>query len=150
MQCNVLLTAIAFAAMSSTPLKTNLSWMAGTWTGNVWGGVMEEHWTTQSGDTLLGFNRVVKDGKTVHKEFIWIELADVTATLSVHVFREPAETVKYKLATHANHSATFENLSHKRLQRMTYLREKDEMLILLAGVRQDKPFEEKLRLKLAR
>jgi hypothetical protein len=97
---------------------------------------------------LLGTNRVVRDGKTVHKEFIWIETTKEGATLTVQVFREPAETVKYRLASTGSNTATFQNLEHKRLQTMRYTRAGAELTILLSGLRKEKEFEEEIKLKL--
>lgn len=107
---------------------------------------MEEHWTAQSGDTLLGMNRLVRDGKTVHKEFIWIETTEKGTSLSVRVFREPEETVVYALSEIGDRKAVFENVEHRRLFRMTYRLELEALVILLEGERANGSYREEISL----
>lgn len=52
---------------------SDLSWMAGYWTGPFGEETLEEHWMHPSGDTVLGTVRITKDGSTQMMEFILIE-----------------------------------------------------------------------------
>jgi hypothetical protein len=140
-----MLPLLALAAMTIQPAP-DLNWMAGQWSGAVWGGRMEEHWTTQEGGSLLGMNRVVKDGKTVHKEFIWIEVSEAGTTLNVQVFRDPVETVPYKLIRVEKNLAIFSNPQHARLTTMTYRRTGAELSITLEGTRKEQPYKEEIKL----
>jgi hypothetical protein len=128
-------------------MNLDLSWLTGTWLGNVWGGEMEEHWTSQSGGTLLGMNRVVRDGKTVHKEFIFIESTENGTSLSVSLFRQPEETVHYCLSDTGDRKAVFSNREHSRLQKISYRRHENDLVITLEGERAQMPFRDEITLR---
>jgi|CXWL01.1.fsa_nt_gi hypothetical protein len=53
------------------PLAT-LSWLAGTWTGEVDGELAEEAWMAPRGGLMLGTHRDVRGGKAVGFEFLRI------------------------------------------------------------------------------
>lgn len=126
----------------------NLTWMSGSWRTEVWGGVMEEHWTAPAGKTLIGMNRVVTDGKTVHREFIEIELGD-PATLRVTVASSnPPRNVLYTLKKVEKARAVFINPEHERLHTMTYWRDQTGLHCLLEGKRQEKTYREQFDFKL--
>ena len=122
--------------------------MSGTWVGEVWGGLMTEQWSPLDGGTMLAWNRMIKDGKTAHREFISIVIGDPT-TLTVQVFHQPEEMVTYNLVRSEGREAVFENLDHERLQRMIYRRERDRVMILLEGRRKGEPFRDEIVLKLS-
>ena len=126
----------------------DLTWLSGEWTGDVWGGRMVELWSAFDGGTSLAYNRLIKNGVTAHKEFIWIDLGP-PVKLSVHVFREPEETIVYELVESGAHRAVFENQNHVRLQRMTYKRAGSFLTILLEGDRKGGRFQEEIVLMLA-
>jgi hypothetical protein len=50
-----------------------LAWLSGTWVFESDEGVEEEHWSSPRGGMLLGHNRTVRAGRTVHFEFLRIE-----------------------------------------------------------------------------
>ena len=105
---------------------------------------MEEHWTAPSGGTLLGLNRVVREGKTVHREYLSIDFDGVSAALSVHLFREPRETVTYPVAFAGEREIHFQNLQHERLTDMVYRRDDGQLTITLSGVRKGEPFRDEI------
>lgn len=129
--------------------EVDLNWMAGSWRGDVWGGVMEEHWTNSNGDTLVGMNRVVKDGKTMHREFLSIETRDGAAVMTVFIARKvdgPISPTDFTLTESEPNHVVFENPDHERLSRITYDRTGDAMHIRLEGKRNGEPFLDELDL----
>jgi hypothetical protein len=130
--------------MHQTP--PDLSWMSGSWAGEVWGGRMEEHWTSQDAGTLLGMNRLVREGRTVHKEFMWIESTDKGTSLSVRVFRQPEETVVFHLVESRPQEAVFRNPDHIRLSTISYRKDGKMLMIQLTGERSGENYSEEFRL----
>ncbi len=49
------------------------AWLTGGWTGEVWGGVMEEWWTPPRGGLMLGAGRLMMDGRAVFFEHLRLE-----------------------------------------------------------------------------
>lgn len=48
-------------------------WLAGSWIGDGFGGVSEEHWSEPVGGTMMGMYRHHKDGKIVFYEFLLLD-----------------------------------------------------------------------------
>ena len=59
-------------AAIALPLLGAVDRLAGSWTGEVSGGIFEEHWMKPAGGTMVGMGRLVVRGKTVLIEFIKI------------------------------------------------------------------------------
>ena len=55
----------------------SLDWLRGDWVGDHDGAVLEESWSPARGQSMLGFSRMVADGKTVHREFLSLEGTDL-------------------------------------------------------------------------
>lgn len=108
---------------------------------------MEEYWTSQSGDTMLGTSRVVADGKTVHCEFMWLQIQEKTATLSVQLPRRSNEWITYRLTAVEPNKALFQNPEHQGLTMMTIARKGDELTTVISGVRNGAPYEEIIHLR---
>jgi hypothetical protein len=47
-----------------------MAWLAGRWTGEFLGGTIDEVWSDPSGGAMVGFFRLVKDGKPVFYEIL--------------------------------------------------------------------------------
>lgn len=132
--------------IASAPM--DLSWMAGSWATDKWGGRMEEHWTAASGGTLVGLNRMVADDKTPHREFLTIETKDGRTTLTVILpLRRPLAEVEYALKEHSENRAVFVNPEHARLHTMIYWREGADLRCRIEGVRNDGPFSDDFHFK---
>jgi hypothetical protein len=140
----MLIPIFLFASMLPPTDSPDLSWLTGQWKGSVWGGLMEEQWTEQSGGTLLGLNRVVRDGKTVHKEFMWIETGADQARLQVQLYRPEPELVSFRLTDSGPAWARFENESHRRMHAISYRLANDSLTVRLEGERPDGAFEEQI------
>lgn len=77
----VVLLSLGAPAWSQGLDYASLDWLRGDWVGNHDGAVLEESWSPARGQSMLGFSRMVADGKTVHREFLSLEGAD----LSLHL-----------------------------------------------------------------
>lgn len=143
-----MLFALAAAMPVGTQAPADLSWMAGSWATDKWGGRMEEHWTASAGDTLVGVNRLVAEGKTPHREFLAIETKDGKTTLTVILpLRKPLAEVIYTLKEHSANRAVFVNPDHARLHTMTYWREGADLRCRIEGTRSEKPFSDDFHFK---
>lgn len=100
-----------------------LSWLSGTWTEGSNGEVTEEHWSEPRGGTLIGMNRTVREGRTVHFESLRIEQRPGGIFYVASPIGQP--TAEFRLAASAKHqTAVFENLERSEFpQRIIYRRE---------------------------
>ncbi|MCC5887068.1 MAG: hypothetical protein JJT88_11605 [Gammaproteobacteria bacterium] len=72
---------------------SDLTWMAGYWTGPFGEEVLEEHWMHPSEDTVIGSVRITKDGVTRLKEFIVIEQAGDSLLFRVSQFQPGMKSI---------------------------------------------------------
>lgn len=129
----------------------DLSWLPGVWIGDKWGGRMEERWTPLDGGTMLGVNRLVRDGKSPHREFLSIETDNDRTTMAVYLVRDHDSAVQpivYTMTDSQPGKATFENPQHERLHTIAYQREGKLLLISIRGVRDGKPMQDDFELHL--
>lgn len=69
----LLLTFFGTQAAQNKDSVKDLSWMAGTWTCQKWGGEMTEVWSAPNGNSVMGMFSHVKDGKPTFYEFMTFE-----------------------------------------------------------------------------
>ncbi|MFV1883224.1 MAG: DUF6265 family protein [Balneola sp.] len=76
----LLLIGVSFSPVSETEIhKTedfnieDYQWLAGTWTGDSFGGISEESWSLPVDGTMMGMYRNYRDGKIVFYEFILLD-----------------------------------------------------------------------------
>ena len=67
-----LLTSNIVWAQSSDITIDDFAWIAGHWTGEGFGGEMEEYWAPPSDDVMMGMFKHSKDGKITFYEFFTI------------------------------------------------------------------------------
>lgn len=67
------LTIFGAQAAQKNESLTDLSWLAGTWTCQKWGGEMTEVWSAPNGNSVMGMFSLVKDGKPTFYEFMTFE-----------------------------------------------------------------------------
>jgi hypothetical protein len=68
----VLASAVPAAGAPKTT-TADLSWLAGHWRADVWGGRGEEFWSKPEAGVIMAAFRYMKDGKLVLSEFMTIE-----------------------------------------------------------------------------
>lgn len=106
------------------------SWMAGSWTGERNGTVMEEHWTTAGGGVMLGMHRDVRSGRASF-EFLRIEKTSDSLVYQAMPGGRPATPFPLKSATESR--VVFENLEHDYPQRIIYWRDGDRLCARTEG-----------------
>ena len=73
----VVLFCLSVPGWSQSLDYSSLDWLRGDWVGDHDGAVLEESWSSARGQSMLGFSRMVADGKTVHREFLSLEGTDL-------------------------------------------------------------------------
>lgn len=66
----------------------DLSWLIGHWEGPGFGGTCEESWLPESGGSMLGTFKLVKDGKMVFCELMSLSFEDGSPVLKVKHFSD--------------------------------------------------------------
>jgi hypothetical protein len=100
-----------------------LAWLAGCWTQPRANGLVEEHWMTPRGASMLGMSRTVDGDKTVEYEFL--RIAMVGGTLAYVARPSGQSEATFPLKSVADGVVVFENLSHDFPQRIIYRRNAD-------------------------
>ena len=100
----------------------DLAWLAGTWTGEGLGGHIDEVWSTPQGNAMVGYFRLVRDGKPVFYEILTLLEAEGTVELRLkHVnpdmtgWEEKNGFVTFKLIKHDSTGAYFSGLTFRRV-----------------------------------
>tara|TARA_R110000751_G_scaffold146601_1_gene250669 strand:+ start:85270 stop:85773 length:504 start_codon:yes stop_codon:yes gene_type:complete len=108
-----------------TSPKANLSqvsWIAGHWKGEAFGGITEEIWSPPLGDSMMFSFKLVNDGKVVFYELGGIRQVDDTLIFQLKHFgndfkgwEEKDETVDAKLIKIDNNRAYFDQFTFERI-----------------------------------
>jgi hypothetical protein len=108
------------------------SWMAGSWSGEVDGVKMEEHWTTADGGLMVSMHRdVMANGKA------WFEFARIEKKNGVLTFMAMPggqSPTPFPLKTIAERRVVFENPEHDYPQRITYWRDGEQLCASVDGI----------------
>ena len=121
---------------ASKPKVADLAWLAGSWLSSEGGTRWEEHWLPPAGDSLAAVTRMVKGDKTGLYELSVIEQeADGIHLRLRHFHRslvpwasEAKGPLHWKLKTHKDRKATFENPEQDFPRRIVYHRVEDNLL----------------------
>ncbi|MFQ3238690.1 MAG: ABC-type cobalt transport system substrate-binding protein [Olleya marilimosa] len=108
-----------------TSPKANLSqvsWIAGHWKGEAFGGITEEIWSPPLGDSMMFSFKLVNDGKVIFYELGGIRQVDDTLIFQLKHFgndfkgwEEKDETVDAKLIKIDNNRAYFDQFTFERI-----------------------------------
>jgi hypothetical protein len=99
----------------------DLAWLEGRWTGKGLGGRIEESWSGPDGGAMLGYFRLVKDGKPVF--YVILTLLENEGSVEMrlkHVnpdmtgWEEKNGFVTFKLVKHDDTGAYFSGLTFRR------------------------------------
>ena len=100
----------------------DLAWLSGRWTGEGLGGRVEEAWSEPDSGSMVGYFRLVKDGKPVFYEIMTLLEADGSVEMRLkHVnpdmtgWEEKNNYVTFKLVKHDDTGAYFSGLTFKRV-----------------------------------
>lgn len=117
----------------SDPLAA-LSWLAGSWAGELEGGArVEEQWSPPAGGTMIGFGRTVVARRTVGYEFLLIELVDGEPVYQASPGGRSPPT-PFGLSGAEEASALFTNPQHDFPQEISYRRAGAGLEVSISGV----------------
>jgi hypothetical protein len=105
---------------------SQLTWLAGTWSGGGGQVSLEERWTPPAGGAMLAVSRTVKGDRMVAFEFLRIVERDGTLIYIAQPNGRPP--TEFRLSTIAADGATFENKAHDFPKVITYAKKGDGTL----------------------
>jgi hypothetical protein len=123
---------------AAPPRVTDLSWLEGTWRGQIGGRDFEARYSGTDGGQILSASKYTEDGKPAGFEFERFEQRGDTLVLTP--FPEGKSSVSFPLAEYDSQArrALFENLAHDFPTRIGYQRvAKDRLTILVSGPGED-------------
>jgi hypothetical protein len=132
----------------------DLGFIAGSWGADWAGGFGEEHWSTASGDSMVGTFRFVKDGKARFYEMMLIEQTPEGPVLRLKHFNpgligweEKAQVYSYPLIEYRQGLAVFERPDKQT--RMTFRRTStDSLSVLLEQTKDGKQTSQEFKFRL--
>ena len=131
---------IAFGSASKSPEATlnNVSWIAGHWRGEAFGGITEEMWSPPLGESMMFVFKLVHNNKVSFYEIGHIKEVGGTLLLQLKHFHgdlkgweEKDETVDFKLVKIEGNRIyfdefTFEKISDAEMNIYVLIEEKDK------------------------
>jgi len=114
-----LYSATCTATLEPSHVDINVvSWLAGDWKGEAFGGIAEEIWSQPVGGTMMGMFRLIDKGKVAFSEFEEIVEQDNTLIFKVKHFtsafvgwEEKEKSVDFKLVSSTGNEIRFEGLT---------------------------------------
>jgi len=140
------LATLAGCAREPAATTASLAWLAGCWEGKAEGAVVDERWGTPSGGTVLGTERVVKDGQTLFTEFMVVREDEGGLVLTVHP--EGQRPVAFRSQQLGKTDVIFANAAHDFPQRIVYHRRGGTLFVRAEG--EERGEKRELRYKLRR
>lgn len=135
-------TAIAFAGTataghhlaSEQPVVSNLTWMTGSWAGDIGGPTLEENWTEAKAGSIASLVRITSPQGTAMVEIVNIQEMDDTLVLHIQQwdpgFVARADTQKMVLESIGHQSVRFTAASPGGLKKLGYsLTEEGQFLV---------------------
>jgi hypothetical protein len=148
----LLALALGVSAQKSAPkepLLNGLAWLSGCWEGRQGEAIIEEASSKPRGDSMVGFGRTVKDGKTTAFEFMQVREANGSLTY----MPQPGggARVNFPLKDSFGERFTFENKDHDFPQRVIYERKGPGLLLAaIEGTYKGKEEREEYQMKKVR
>lgn len=97
-----------------------LSWLAGTWSGEMWGGEFVAHYSTPAGGRVLSHSELIQDGNVAFYEFEVFRTRDGGVWLLPHPGGTPAGGFQLRMLDGDAKKAVFENPDKDFPTRVTY------------------------------
>ncbi len=101
---------------------SDLAWLAGQWAGEGLGGSLDEVWSEPVGGAMVGYFRLVKDGKPVFYEIMTLVESEGSVEMRLkHVnpdmtgWEEKNGFVTFRLVKHDAKAAYFSGLTFRRI-----------------------------------
>jgi hypothetical protein len=124
----IFVCTVNFAASveSQRPTIEMVSWLAGSWKGEVFGGTAEEIWSQPVGGTMMGMFRLIDHGKVAFSEFEEIAEQDNLLIFKVKHFtpafvgwEEKEKSVDFKLLSSTGNEIHFDGLTLIKIDEKT-------------------------------
>jgi len=100
----------------------DVSWIAGHWRGEAFGGQIEEIWSPALGDSMMGSFKMVMKGEVSFYELMHIQEFEDTLLLQIRHFNQDFtgwetqnESVDFKLVKLSNDHVYFDGLTFERV-----------------------------------
>lgn len=133
---------MAFTSSFAQDSIADLSWMTGSWTGQMGPNTIEEIWTTPSSNSIQASVRILAGGAVAVHEFIVITQEEDGLVLFLQQWSPRYEPLgpatKMTLAAMTENSVTFDAEESAAIKRLTY-RRKDEQTFEIAVTSQNAP-----------
>jgi hypothetical protein len=127
----LLLCLPSFAEKDAPSKIDSLAWLAGKWSGAMWGGEFVATYNAPAGGKLLSFSELRKGGKTAFYEFEVFEATEGGLVFTPYPGGQRKAT--FKLASSEASKAVFENPDKDFPTRIEYHRaDKDRLVITLS------------------
>ena len=104
----------------------DVSWIAGHWQGEAFGGITEEVWTPPLGDSMMGSFKMVDEEKVQFYELMVIREVDGTLLFQLKHFNgdmtgweEKAETVDFALVKVESNKVYFDDFTFEKVDENT-------------------------------
>lgn len=101
---------------------TDVSWIAGHWTGTTFGGIVEEIWSPPLGNSMMFLFRLITEGKVQFYEIGHIQQVGETLILQLKHFHgnlegweEKDEVADFKLVKIEENRVYFDDLTFERI-----------------------------------
>jgi len=147
MQARALIPVILFGFSLSAPLPrrlaappsiTDLSWLEGTWEGEIGDRHFEARYSSPAGGQVLSASKYTKDGKPAGFEFERFEEQGDSLVLTPYPEGKSSVTFRLTELDPKSRRAVFENPAHDFPTRISYQRIADDKLqILVSGPSED-------------
>lgn len=142
----VLCLTLACAAPVSAAHLRELAWLAGTWTGKLGDGRMEEIWTEPDQASMVGTFRAFKGTQAHFYEFMTVERSGQNLMLRLRHFNAALDAeedqkgaLKFESSSIGAHRAVFVNKATKPPETLTYTRVGNRLVVRLDAVHGGKP-----------
>ncbi len=120
-----ILTVTSFYAQTPEALEPkleNIAWIAGTWKGEAFGGIIEEIWSEPSGGSMMATFKLINDDKVSFYEIEIIREIENTLILQLKHFdgelkgwETKDETVDFPLKYLTTTKAVFEGMTFEKI-----------------------------------
>ena len=120
-----LFTFVLFAQNKTLePKLENISWIAGTWHGEAFGGITEEIWSEPSGGSMMATFKLINDDKVTFYEIEIIREIENSLVLQLKHFGEDLkgwetkdETVDFPLIKITENKVIFEGMTFEKISK---------------------------------
>lgn len=114
------------------------AWMVGCWAQQQDDERVTECWLAPDGSSMFGINKTVRGGRTVAYEYLRIEFEPKGTTYFASPMGRTPPTA-FRLVSHTDGVAVFENPEHDFPRRITYRRDGDVLHARAEGAMTGKP-----------